>query len=590
MNGILQSPKSVILLLSFFLAASVIFVGTVIAQESNCNVGQSGSCNSTDFALPSEPGNYTYTACGDLNNDTDTSDNGECTSFTVEISEEGGGANESGENVVTAFIDSYPSTIGLGEAAYFKGHGESSSGLAITNYKWSSNIDGILSASSNFSITNLSLGNHTISFTVTASDGSTSAPATTKVSVLQPLGDISIQPAILDFGEILAGGTSSLEVTITNTGDGTLSSLEATTTSTRLELSIDKTSLGAGESAALTVNLIVEADAQSSNNIDSISLAAVSAGQQKALSIAATYNIIGGAEQPSTRVGILVATPSTVSFGQLKGGETATQVVSIANYGSRGISELDTVAPDEITATLSKTSLGSDESATLTLDLTAPSGATLGSKTGMVDVVGGGGETVSISVNYAVGNESLACPTVEPPSCKKGDTVDSTKDETGCTVFVCTSLAVKKASVRPQLNKTTVTTPVEKEKGIGLPVIIAIIVLVIGLAFGLLIVAVREGWLDLNDYPVLKDLLRKIGILSLFEREVEVSRFTPRPPSMGTGGTPKPPAYRPPPASVQAQQPAARRQLTPEEKARLEKYMKEHPEYAAWVKKRYGLQ
>jgi len=74
-----------------------------------------------------------------------------------------------------AIIDSISPNPALeGEVVSFTGHGSDVDGT-ITNYSWSSSIDGVLSSQASFTTSNLSQGNHIISFMVRDNEGNWSA-------------------------------------------------------------------------------------------------------------------------------------------------------------------------------------------------------------------------------------------------------------------------------------------------------------------------------------------------------------------------------------------------------------------------------
>jgi PKD repeat protein len=83
----------------------------------------------------------------------------------------------------TAYIDSItPNPATLGQSVTFTGHGADSDGT-ITGYNWTSSIDGFLSDEASFSTASLSLGQHTITFTVMDNGGDTSAPVTRTLTI-----------------------------------------------------------------------------------------------------------------------------------------------------------------------------------------------------------------------------------------------------------------------------------------------------------------------------------------------------------------------------------------------------------------------
>jgi len=95
---------------------------------------------------------------------------------------------ESGQVAPTAYIDAIlpnPATQGK-DTVEFMGHGEDPDGT-IEAHEWSSNIDGILSTLEDFSRTahNISVGTHTISYSVQDDDGAWSEPATETLTIIE---------------------------------------------------------------------------------------------------------------------------------------------------------------------------------------------------------------------------------------------------------------------------------------------------------------------------------------------------------------------------------------------------------------------
>ncbi|XPS89330.1 beta-lactamase domain protein [Desulfosarcina variabilis str. Montpellier] len=74
--------------------------------------------------------------------------------------------NQDGATTPMAVIDTVsPNPVNKGDAITFAGHGSDSEGT-ITSYQWRSSLDGVLSNSEQFSVSNLSAGTHTIFFEV----------------------------------------------------------------------------------------------------------------------------------------------------------------------------------------------------------------------------------------------------------------------------------------------------------------------------------------------------------------------------------------------------------------------------------------
>ena len=82
-----------------------------------------------------------------------------------------------------ASIDIINPSIALpGEEISFTGSGMDIDGF-VSNYHWSSSIDGNLSLADNFTISNLTMGLHTISFLVQDNEGRWSHPVTMEIGV-----------------------------------------------------------------------------------------------------------------------------------------------------------------------------------------------------------------------------------------------------------------------------------------------------------------------------------------------------------------------------------------------------------------------
>jgi PKD repeat protein len=101
----------------------------------------------------------------------------------------------------TAFIDSItPNPALVGQTITLTGHGEDSDGT-VEAYQWHSSIDGNLSNEESFSTNLLSIGGHTITFTVYDNNGVASVPVSRTLTVQNLANDV-----IIDNG---GSGTSS---------------------------------------------------------------------------------------------------------------------------------------------------------------------------------------------------------------------------------------------------------------------------------------------------------------------------------------------------------------------------------------------
>ena len=96
----------------------------------------------------------------------------------------------------TATIDSIaPNPSDVGQMVAFAGHGEDSDG-SVVGYDWQSSIDGNLSDADSFSTSELSAGEHVISFIVYDDRGGESVPATQSVTV-----NVITSETIIDNGD-----------------------------------------------------------------------------------------------------------------------------------------------------------------------------------------------------------------------------------------------------------------------------------------------------------------------------------------------------------------------------------------------------
>ncbi len=126
-----------------------------------------------------------------------------------------------------AFIDSItPNPANVSDTVTFTGHGSDPDG-AITGYSWDSNIDGHLSNQAIFSISNLSPGNHTITFKVKDNKGAWSNPVNETLVIRgeAPGFQLLINPPTR---VVYQGGNTSYTLTLTPTGSLTIQTVTVT--------------------------------------------------------------------------------------------------------------------------------------------------------------------------------------------------------------------------------------------------------------------------------------------------------------------------------------------------------------------------
>lgn len=98
----------------------------------------------------------------------------------------------------TAYIDDiHPSPAIEGETVYFSGYGLDPDG-SIVGWRWESSIDGPLSSSSSFDTSSLSVGEHTISFSVKDDAGVWSLPDTESLTIGLATVSVSISSRTLE--------------------------------------------------------------------------------------------------------------------------------------------------------------------------------------------------------------------------------------------------------------------------------------------------------------------------------------------------------------------------------------------------------
>ncbi len=108
----------------------------------------------------------------------------------------------------SAVIDSIgPSSATVGQQVTLSGHGNDTDGV-ITGYRWISDIDGLLSTLPSFSISNLSVGTHRISFQVQDNNGDWSIKSEQAITIEEStsLSLVAISVAAVAGSIILTGG------------------------------------------------------------------------------------------------------------------------------------------------------------------------------------------------------------------------------------------------------------------------------------------------------------------------------------------------------------------------------------------------
>jgi len=132
----------------------------------------------------------------------------------------------------TAYIDSVtPNPVTRGQTISFSGHGVDADG-SIVAYEWRSSLNGTLSTSSSFSASSLTVGTHTIYFSVKDDDGAWSSEAVTAVTVDLPIEEDPTYQHLQDVNETLSNKVDDLtqqNADLSDTLDALAAKLDTTT-------------------------------------------------------------------------------------------------------------------------------------------------------------------------------------------------------------------------------------------------------------------------------------------------------------------------------------------------------------------------
>jgi hypothetical protein len=140
----------------------------------------------------------------------------------------------------------------------------------------------------------------------------------------QPPGQLTAAPSSLSFGNVQTGTSQSLNDTVTNTGQSSLTVSQITVTGTGFSITgiSAPLTLGAGQSASFTVQFAPSSTGAASGNI----AFATSNG---------TVNLpLSGT---GVAAGTLTVNPTSVSFGTVGIGNAASQTVTLSNSGGQSL-------------------------------------------------------------------------------------------------------------------------------------------------------------------------------------------------------------------------------------------------------------
>ncbi|HHE41370.1 MAG TPA: hypothetical protein ENL12_01825 [Dehalococcoidia bacterium] len=162
-----------------------------------------------------------------------------------------------------AFINSIsPAEATAGETVAFEGEGADSDG-DIVGYQWHSSLDGDLSQLPSFETNTLSIGEHTISFSVQDNNGAWSAEVYDAVTVVPPpvtVVQFEASPAIIELGDsaTLSWNVSNATSVSINQGIGTAPTVGSVTVDPRVTTTYTLEATGASSTATAIATITVK--------------------------------------------------------------------------------------------------------------------------------------------------------------------------------------------------------------------------------------------------------------------------------------------------------------------------------------------
>ncbi len=185
--------------------------------------------------------------------------------------------------------------------------------------------------------------------------------------------DIAVSPGALDFGDVYVSSSKSLNVTISNVGDAGLTIYGVTTDNDKFSTT-NITSLGAGESANVTVTFAPDAVGPQSGNLTISS----DDPDEGTVTVAISGNGMAKPAAPDIAV-----SPEALDFGDVYVGATRSLNVTISNVGDAGLTIYGVTTDNDKFSTTNITSLAAGESANVTVTF-APTG--LGPQSGNLTI------------------------------------------------------------------------------------------------------------------------------------------------------------------------------------------------------------
>ena len=293
---------------------SVIAGGTVqftaaVSGSSNTAITWSVTAGSISpsglFTAPNSAGNYTVKA-------TSAADSTKSATASVSVT---------AAPTVAVSINPSSATVKTGGTQQFAAAVTGTSNTGIT---WSAS-GGTVSTNGMYTAP-ASAGTYTVKATSTA-DTTKSASAT--ITATTAAATIAVSPSALSFSSIGVNSSSTQTLTISNTGGSNLSVTSATVSGSSFSVSgvTFPITIGAGQSASLIVKFSPTA---TGNFTGTVTIAS------NATNSVSAVNLSGSATAASTYQ--LSASPTSVSFGSIVEGSSATKTITLSNTGTAAVS------------------------------------------------------------------------------------------------------------------------------------------------------------------------------------------------------------------------------------------------------------
>ncbi len=169
--------------------------------------------------------------------------------------------------------------------------------------------------------------------------------------------DIAVSPEALDFGDVYVNSSKSLNVTISNVGDAGLTIYGVTTDNDKFSTT-NITSLGAGESANVTVTFAPDVVGAQSGNLT------ISSDDPDEPGVKVTLSGNGIAKPAAPDIAV---SPEALDFGDVYVGSSKSLNVTISNVGDAGLTIYGITTDNDKFSTTNITSLAAGESANITV-------------------------------------------------------------------------------------------------------------------------------------------------------------------------------------------------------------------------------